>query len=120
MQGCQVCANPRDPGVSTSQIEWHNLGHPGLAEVHRQVGASKLRSVVVIRPGDQILYEIKPGRWHRIDELDVAIAAGHSVNNMATTCARCFRKVLERRPGASGFWRSMMERIALKGLRRPS
>ncbi len=120
MQGCQVCANPRHPGASTSQIEWHNLGHPGLADVGRHLDPRKLRAVVIIRPGDQILYEIKLGRWCRVDELDVAIAAGHSVNDKTATCARCFRRVLERRPGALGFWSSLMERIAPKALRRPA
>jgi hypothetical protein len=118
VQECLVCENPRRPGLSTSQIEWHNLGHPGLVEIHRRVPPGKLRSLIIIRPGDHILYEIKPGQWRRIDELDVAIAAGHSVQDMATSCRRCSRRVLERRPGALGFWRSLMERIALTGLRR--
>ncbi len=117
MHECLVCDNPRRPGLSTSQIEWHNLGHPGLVEIGRQVSPGKLRALVIIRPGDQIMYEIKPGQWRRIDELDVAIAAGHSVQNMATSCRRCSRRVLERRPHAPGFWRLLMERIALAGLR---
>jgi hypothetical protein len=119
VQDCQVCANPRHPSVSTSQIEWHNLGHPGLAD-GRQLDPRKLRAVVIIRPGDQILYEIKQGIWCRVDELDVAIAAGHRVNDKSATCARCFRHVLERRRGPLGFWGSLKERIALKTLRRPA
>ena len=114
MQGCQVCVNPRHPGVSASQIEWHNLGHPGLVDRYQYFDRRKLRSVVIIRPGDQILYEVKPGTWCRIDELDVAIAAGHGVVDKAVTCTRCFRRVLERRRGGLGFWRSWVERIALK------
>jgi len=117
MQGCRVCENPRRSDLTTSQIEWHNMGHPGLGNL-RGATASKLRSVVIIRPGDQILYEIKPGSWTRIDELDVALAAGHSVHELASNCRRCDRLVLERRPGARGFWRSLVERIALRGLRK--
>lgn len=121
MQGCQVCENPRRSDLTTSQIEWHNMGHPGLAGVRAAApGSTKLRSVVIIRPGDQILYEIKPGSWTRVDELDVAIAAGHSVHDLASNCRRCSRLVLERRPGARGFWRSLLERIALRGLRKAS
>ncbi|MGO9059890.1 MAG: hypothetical protein ACLQU2_21300 [Candidatus Binataceae bacterium] len=119
MQGCQVCENPRQLGVSTSQIEWHNLGHPGL-DLRRGADSRKLRTVVIIRPGDRILYEIKAGSWCQIEELDVAIAAGRTVNNVGATCARCFRRVLDRRPGALGFWRSLTERIVLKGLRKAS
>jgi hypothetical protein len=118
VQDCRVCDNPRRLDLSTSQIEWHNLGHPGIDAFRRQVGPRKLRTVVVIRPGDQILYEIKPGKWCRIDELDVAIAGGHSVQDLATNCRRCSRRVLERHPGALGFWRSLMERVALTALRR--
>ena len=117
MQGCQVCENPRHPGVSTSQIEWHNLGHPGL-DLRRGFDPRKIRTTVIIRPGDQILYEVKAGSWCRIEELDVAIAAGRTINDMGTTCTRCFRRVLERRPGALGFWRSLTERVMLKALRK--
>jgi hypothetical protein len=120
MQGCQVCENPRRADLTTSQIEWHNLGHPGLAGLRIAPGSGRLRGLVIIRPGDQILYEITPGSWTRIDELDVAIAAGHSVNELATNCRRCSRLVLERRPGARGFWRSLLERMALRGLRKAS
>jgi hypothetical protein len=118
VQECLVCDNPRRPGLSTSQIEWHNLGHPGLVEIGRQVSPGKLRALVIIRPGDQIIYEIKPGQWRRVEELDVAIAAGHGVQDLVTNCRRCSRRVLERRAGAPGFWRSLMERVALTGLRR--
>lgn len=118
MRGCQVCENPRRFDLTTSQIEWHNMGHPGLSSVRAAAGSTKLRGTVIIRPGDQILYEIKPGSWIRIDELDVAIAAGHSVNDLAISCRRCARLVLERRPGARGFWGSLLEKIALRGLRR--
>jgi hypothetical protein len=120
MQGCQVCENPRRSDLTTSQIEWHNMGHPGQSNLRGVTGSTKLRSVVIIRPGDQILYEIKPGSWTRINELDVAIAAGHSVHDLATNCRRCDRLVMKRRPGARGFWRSMIERIALSGLRKSS
>ncbi len=119
MQGCQVCENPRRADLTTSQIEWHNLGHPGLERLRSTGTPTKLRSVVIIRPGDQILYEIKPGSWTRIDELDVAIAAGHSVHDLAASCRRCSRLVLERRLGARSFWRSLLERIALRGMRKP-
>jgi hypothetical protein len=118
MQGCQVCDNPRRADLSASQIEWHNMGHPGLGNLRPSIGAGRRRGVVIIRPGDQILYEIKPGCWTRIDELDVAVAAGQSVNELASNCRRCSRLVLERRPGARGFWRSLVERIALRGLRK--
>ncbi len=118
MQGCQVCDNPRRPDLTTSQIEWHNMGHPGLESLRSRAASTKLRSVVIIRPGDQILYEIKPGSWTRIDELDVAIAAGHSVHDLAATCRRCSRLVLERRRGARGFWGALLERIALRRLRK--
>jgi hypothetical protein len=118
VHNCRVCENPRRLDLSTSQIEWHNLGHPGIEAFHRQADPGKLRAVVVIRPGDQILYEIKPGKWCRIDELDVAIAGGHSVQDLMMICRRCSRRVLERRPGAGGFWRSLMERMALITLRR--
>ncbi|HEY2105862.1 MAG TPA: hypothetical protein VGH29_08755 [Candidatus Binataceae bacterium] len=104
--------------MTTSQIEWHNLGHPGFNSLRYTAGSSKVRSVVIIRPGDQILYEVKPGSWCRIDELDLAMAAGHSVNDLATSCRRCARLVLERRPGAHGFWRTLVERIALKAIGR--
>jgi hypothetical protein len=114
MQSCQVCENPRRFDLTTSQIEWHNLGHPGLSGLRSAASASRLRSVVIIRPGDQILYEIKPGSWSRIDEIDVAIAAGHSVNGLTTNCRRCDRIVLERRIGPRGFWRSLVERIGLR------
>ena len=118
VHNCRVCDNPRRLDLSTSQIEWHNLGHPGIEAFHRQADPGKLRAVVVIRPGDQILYEIKPGKWCRIDELDVAIAGGHSVQDLVMICRRCSRRVLERRPGAGGFWRSLLERVALTALRR--
>src|SRR5215469_10777143 len=118
MRECQVCENPRRPDLTTSQIEWHNLGHPGLRSERMAAGPARLRSLVIIRPGDQILYEIKPGSWKRIDELDVALAAGHSVHELAANCRRCSRLVLERRPGARGFWRLLVERIALRGLRK--
>ncbi len=118
MQSCQVCENPRRFDLTTSQIEWHNLGHPGLSDLRSAASSTSLRGVVIIRPGDQILYEIKPGSWSRIDEIDVAIAAGHSVNDLATNCRRCSRLVLERHPGARGFWRALVERIALRGIRK--
>jgi hypothetical protein len=118
MQTCQVCENPRRFDLTTSQIEWHNMGHPGLSSLRSAGSSTKLRGVVIIRPGDQILYEIKPGSWTRIDELDVAIAAGHSVNDLATNCRRCARLVLERRPSARGFWGALLEKIALRGLKR--
>jgi hypothetical protein len=118
MHLCQVCENPRRPDLTTSQIEWHNLGHPGLENFRSRQASSILRSVVIIRPGDQILYEVKPGAWTRIDELEVARAAGHNVNELATNCKRCSRLVLERLPGAHGFWRLLLERIALKGLKK--
>lgn len=118
MQGCQVCEDPRRPDLTTSQIEWHNLGHPGLAALRGASGSARLRSVVIIRPGDQILYEVKPGSWSRVDELDIAIAAGHNVHELASNCRRCARLVLERRPSARGFWRALVERIALRGLRK--
>jgi hypothetical protein len=118
VQECLVCDNPRRPNLSTSQIEWHNLGHPGLVEIGRQVSPGKLRTLVIIRPGDQIMYEIKPGQWRRVEELDVAIAEGHRVQDLVTRCRRCSRQVLERRPSALGFWRLLMERVALMGLRR--
>jgi hypothetical protein len=115
VQECQVCDNPRRPGLSTSQIEWHNLGHPGLVDIGRQVHPGKLRTFVVIRPGDQIMYESGAGKWSRIDELDIAIAAGRSVNSKVTDCRRCSRRVLERRrPVSLGFWRSLIESVALK------
>jgi hypothetical protein len=120
MQGCAVCENPRKPDLSRSQIEWHNQGHPGLAELSRQADRRKLRSVVIIRPGDQILYEIRPGNWRSIDEMDVAIAAGYSINELAVSCRRCSRLVLERRPGAISIWRSLLERIALRAIRQRS
>lgn len=118
MQVCQVCENPRRSDLTTSQIEWHNMGHPGLASVRAAAGSKRLRSLVIIRPGDQILYEIEPGSWKPVDELDVAVAVGHSVHELASNCRRCSRLVLERRPAASGFWRSLLEKVALKGLRR--
>lgn len=117
VQECLVCDNPRRPGLSTSQIEWHNLGHPGLVDIRRQVNPGKLRALVIIRPGDHILYEIRPGKWRRIEELDVAIAAGRSVKDVATSCRRCSRRVLERRSSAPGFWRLLRERVTLAGLR---
>jgi hypothetical protein len=120
MQSCQVCENPRRFDLTTSQIEWHNLGHPGLSGLRSVAGSTRLRGMVIIRPGDQILYEIKPGSWIRINELDVAIAAGHSVNDLATNCRRCDRLVLNRNPGARGFWRGLVEKIALKGIRKAS
>ena len=118
MHGCAVCNNPRDLRLSASQIEWHNIDHPGLEALGRQVDTKKFRAAVIIRPGDEILYEIKPGKWCRVDELDVAIAAGHGVNTLATSCHRCFRRVLERRPNDLGFWRSRVESIALKIFKR--
>ena len=118
MQRCQVCENPRSFDLTTSQIEWHNLGHPGLSSLRRTASSTKVRSFVIVRPGDEILYEIKPGSWSRIDELDLAIAAGHRVNELMTNCRRCDRLVLDRRPGARGFWRVLIEKIALKGIRR--
>jgi len=120
MRGCQVCENPRRSDLTTSQIEWHNIGHPGRANLRYTPGSRKLRSLVIIRPGDEILYEIKPGSWTRVDELDVAIAAGHSVHDLASNCRRCSRLVLGRHPGARGFWRSLLERIALRGLPKAS
>jgi hypothetical protein len=120
MHGCQVCENPRRPDLTTSQIEWHNMGHPGLTSMRDAAASTKLRSIVIVRPGDQILYEIKPGSWIRVDELDVAIAAGHSVRDLASNCRRCSRLVLERHPGARGFWSSLLEKIALRGLRKSS
>jgi hypothetical protein len=110
MQGCQVCENPRSSGLTTSQIEWHNMGHPGLSAFNRD--SKKLRSVIIIRPGDQILYEIKPGSWTRIDEIDVAIAAGHSVKELATNCRRCSRLVLDRRIRAGSIWTWLAQRIS--------
>jgi hypothetical protein len=103
--------------LTTSQIEWHNLGHPGLGSLRHVPGSTKLRSLVIIRPGDQILYEVKPGSWKRVDELDVAIAVGHSVNGFAANCRRCDRIVLERRIGPRGFWRSLVEKIKLRKTR---
>jgi hypothetical protein len=115
---CQVCDNPSRPGLSTSQIEWHNLGHPGLVNAGPAIDPRKLRSMVIIRPGDQILYESQPGTWCRIDEIDVAIAAGRRVNSRSSHCARCFRLVLERRdPGPLGLLRSLIAKVALNGLR---
>jgi hypothetical protein len=112
MQVCQVCENPRSSGLTTSQIEWHNMGHPGLRSVSAaNRNPRKLRSVVIIRPGDQILYEIKPGSWARIDEIDVAIAAGHSVKEFATNCRRCSRLVLDRRVKPRGIWNWLAEKI---------
>jgi hypothetical protein len=104
-------------GLSASQIEWHNLDHPGLEALGR-VDSKKFRAAVIIRPGDQILYEIKPGKWSRVDELDVAIAAGHGVNESVARCRRCLRRVMERRPSTLGFWRSRVEAVALRVLKR--
>jgi hypothetical protein len=116
---CQVCNNPSQPGLSTSQIEWHNLGHPGLVHPHHEVRPGKLRTWVIIRPGDQILYESEPGNWCRIDEMDVAIAAGRRVSSRKNHCTRCFRRVLERRDaGPLGFFRSLIGSVALTGFRR--
>ncbi len=120
MHLCAVCENPRKADLTTSQIEWHNMGHPGVDRVRTFNGPSRVRSVVIIRPGDQVLYEIEPGSWRRIDELDIAVAAGHGVSRLSTTCKRCLRPVLERRLSQSGFWRLLIERIALRGLRRAS
>lgn len=117
MQGCQVCSNPRKPDLSTSEIEWHNLGHPGLADV-RPIDSKKLRTMVIIRPGDQILYEVSPGKWCRIDELDVAIAAGQRIKGRIINCSRCSRRVFDRRPSASGLIRSLLERVIPAGLRK--
>ena len=113
MRSCQVCENPRRADLTTSQIEWHNLGHPGLGSL-RHDGATRMRSLVIIRPGDQILYEIQPGSWKRVDELDVAIAAGHDVSGLTAKCRRCNRLVLERRLGPLGFWRSLMEKLVFR------
>lgn len=119
MQGCKVCDNPRTVGLSEAQIQWHNHGHPGLEELKQQFdNPRRLRAVVVIRPGDQILYELKPGKLCRVDELDVALAAGHGVNEVAARCLRCKRRVLERRPSACGFWRSLIETVALRALKK--
>jgi hypothetical protein len=52
-----------------------------------------------------------------VDELDVAIAVGHSVNGFAANCRRCDRIVLERRIGPRGFWRSLVEKIKLRKTR---
>ena len=112
MHGCLVCENPRRLDLTTSQIEWHNMGHPGHDALRTSTYSRKLRGVVIIRPGDQILYEAKPGSWSRIDEINLAIAAGHSVDEIATNCRRCFRLVLERRISPHGFWRSLLETIA--------
>ena len=70
--------------------------------------------MVIIRPGDQILYEIKPGSWKRVDELDVAIAVGHSVSGFITNCKRCDRVVVERRIGSPSFWRSLFDRLTFR------
>ena len=118
MQCCQVCENPRRPDLTTSQIEWHNLGHPGVGALRNPAGSTRLRSVVIIRPGDQILYEIKPGSWRQIDEMAVAVAAGHDVHELATRCRRCLRPVLDRRLGQSGLLRSLIERMALRAFRK--
>jgi hypothetical protein len=113
MRGCQVCIDPRNSGLSTSQIEWHNMGHPGMDNVPLSPhGSDRLRSVVIIRPGDQILYEVKPGSWTRIDEMDVAIAAGHKVEEMATNCRRCSRMVLDRRVRSRGALTWLADKIA--------
>jgi hypothetical protein len=75
--------------------------------------------MVIIRPGDQILYESEPGKWCRIDEIDVAIATGRRVSGRISHCTRCFRRVLERREaGPLGFIRSLIGGVALKGFRR--
>ena len=116
MRGCSVCYDPRDPRLSTSQIEWHNMGHPGLENLRRADTGSL--NIVVVRPGDQILYEVRPGKRCRVDEVDVAVAASHGFNNFATACRRCFRRVLERRPTGSGFWRLRMENTAFKFLKK--
>ncbi len=114
MRGCQVCDNPRSSGLTTSQIEWHNLGHPGSGNVPAEpYGAKKLRSVVIIRPGDQILYEIRPGSWARIDEMKIAIAAGHAVDELTTNCRRCSRLVLDRRVRTRGMRAWLAEKIGL-------
>jgi hypothetical protein len=114
MRGCQVCINPRNSGLTTSQIEWHNIGHPGMDKVPVSPnGTNRLRSMVIIRPGDQILYEITPGSWSRIDEIDLAIAAGHPVDEVASNCRRCSRLVLQRRVRAGGIWTWLADKIAL-------
>jgi hypothetical protein len=61
MHGCVVCVALRDPRLSASQIEWHNIGHPGIESLGR-VESKKFCAAVIIRPGDQILYEIKPAK----------------------------------------------------------
>jgi hypothetical protein len=119
MQRCPVCENPRRPNLTTSQIEWHNMGHPGLGALRTPARSTRLRSIVVIRPGDQILYEIQPGSWRPIDELDIAVAAGHSVSELASYCRRCARPVLDRRLARPGILRSLIEKIALKTFRKP-
>ena len=117
MRACAVCHNPRDPRLSTSQVEWHNLAHPGLEAFSRQLDTRRVRATVIIRPGDQILYEINPGKWCRVDELDVAIAAGHGVNESVARCRRCLRRVLERHPTPAGLWRSLVGTIGSKLLK---
>lgn len=115
MESCQVCNNPRRAGLSQALIQWHNHGHPGLEDLKRQFDSpERLREAVVIRPGDQILYEVKPGKLCRVNELDVALCAGRGVNEVETRCLRCKRRVLERRPSASGFLRSVVEAFALR------
>lgn len=54
MLSCQVCENPRRFDLTTSQIEWHNLGHPGFGSLRNTAGSTKVRSVVIIRPGDPL------------------------------------------------------------------
>lgn len=117
MRACAVCHNPRDPRLSTSQVEWHNIGHPGLEAFSRQLDTRRVRATVIIRPGDQILYEINPGKWCRVDELDVAIAAGHGVNESVARCRRCLRRLLERHPTPAGLWRSLVGTIGSKLLK---
>jgi hypothetical protein len=113
MRGCQVCINPRSSGLTTSQIEWHNMGHPGMNSIPATPGGSdRLRSVVIIRPGDQILYEVRPGSWTRIDEIEIAIAAGHKIDELATSCRRCSRLVLDRKVRARSLLAWVAEKIA--------
>jgi hypothetical protein len=96
---CAVCANPTSATLSPGQIRWHNHNHPmpERSPVRSEwSGARKdLPFMVVVRPGDRLIYETAPGEYQ---ELPLAALLGGDTEQRILTCVRCHRRVLTQRP----------------------
>jgi hypothetical protein len=96
---CPVCENPRSTSLTPGQIRWHNHDHPTPSPRRSgKVGSHRSSNpvMVVLRPGDRLIYEVAP---HRYEELDVAgLLARNPSSSVVEVCNRCQRRVVASAP----------------------